>query len=110
MAYLSSKMSVRSAILAAARARAHETMAIVPDQIRETMKERVKAEDRLAGHLLMDLPERDLNEIKRAMRDMRVHIMSLPTLREMYRRNMLRSRAEIQEWFKQNEFEQVDMK
>jgi hypothetical protein len=103
-------MSVRSAILAAARARARETMAIFPDQIRETMKERSKAEDRLAGHLLMDLPERDMNEIKRAMRDMRVHIMSLPTLRETYRRNMLKNRAEIQEWFKENELKDADMK
>jgi hypothetical protein len=103
-------MSVRAAILAAARARAHETMALFPDQIRESLKERMSAEDRLAGHLLMDLPERDMNEIKRAMRDMRVHIMSLPTLREMYRRNMLKGRAEIQEWFKQNELNEVDMK
>lgn len=103
-------MSVRSAILAAARARARETMAIYPDQIRESMHERSKAEDRLAGHLLMDLSERDRNEIKRAMRDMRIHIMSLPSLREMYRRNMLRSRAEIQEWFKENEFKDADMK
>jgi hypothetical protein len=107
---MSSKMSVRAAILAAARARAHETMAIYPDQIREAMKERSKAEDRLAGHLLMDLPERDMNEIKRAMRDMRVHIMSLPTLREIYRRNLLKGRSEIQEWCKQNELNDADMK
>jgi hypothetical protein len=58
----------------------------------------------------MDLSERDKNEIKRAMRDMRIHIMSLSSLREMYRRNMLKSRAEIQEWFKQNEFKDADMK
>jgi hypothetical protein len=103
-------MSVRAAILAAARARARETMAIYPDQIRASMLERSKAEDRLAGHLLMDLSERDRNEIKRAMRDMRIHIMSLPSLREMYRRNMLRSRVEIQEWFKENEFKDADMK
>jgi hypothetical protein len=91
-------MSVRAAILAAARARVHETMALIPEQIRETMKERMNAEDRLAGHLLMDLPEREMNELKRAMRDMRVHIMSLPVLRETYRRNILKNRAEIQEW------------
>lgn len=103
-------MSVRAAILAAARARARETMSIYPDQIRESLQERTKAEDRLAGHLLMDLSERDRNEIKRAMRDMRIHIMSLPTLREMYRRNMLKSRSEIQEWFKENEFKDADMK
>jgi hypothetical protein len=58
----------------------------------------------------MNLSERDKNEIKRAMRDMRLHIMSLPTLREMYRRNMMKSRAEIQEWVKQNEFKDADMK
>ena len=74
------------------------------------MHERSKAEDRLAGYLLMDLSERDRNEIKRAMRDMRIHIMSLPSLREMYRRNMLKSRAEIQQWFKENEFKDADMK
>jgi len=44
------------------------------------------------------------------MRDMRVHIMSLPTLRETYRRNMLKNRAEIQEWFKENELKDADMK
>ena len=109
---MSSKMSVRAAIFAAARARYHEATALFPDQIRESMMERTKAEDRLAGHLLMDLPERESTEIKRALREMRVHIMTLPAIREKHRRNMQRFRKELDEWWqeKENELNGSNMK
>lgn len=109
---MSSKMSVRAAILAAARARYHEATALFPDQIRDSLKERSIAEDRLAGHLLMDLPERDSTEIKRALREMRVHIMSLPAIREKHRRNVQRFRKELDEWWqeKENELNATNLK
>jgi hypothetical protein len=105
-------MSVRAAILAAARARYHESTAMLPDQIRETLRERHTAEDRLAGHLLMELSEREANEIKRAMREMRVHVMTLPAIREKHRRNIEHFRKEIDEWWreKENELKAADMK
>jgi hypothetical protein len=109
---MSSKMSVRAAILAAARARYHETTALLPDQIRESLKERSMAEDRLAGHLLMVLPENESTEIKRALREMRVHIMTLPATREKYRRRIERFRKELEKWRqdKENELNDTDMK
>jgi len=105
-------MSVRAAILAAARARYHEATALLPDQIRESLKERHMAEDRLAGHLLMDLSDREANEIKRAMREMRIHVMSLPALREKHRRNIQKFRTELNEWWwqKENELNDANMK
>lgn len=109
---MSSKMSVRAAILAAARARYHEATALLPDQIRDSLKERTKAEDQLAGHLLMDLPERESTEIKRALREMRVHIMTLPAIREKNRRSLERFRRELEKWRqdKENELNATDMK
>ena len=105
-------MSVRAAILAAARARYHEATALFPDQIRDSLKERTKAEDRLAGHLLMELPERESTEIKRAMREMRVHIMTLPAIRDKHRRNVERFRKELDEWWqeKENELNATNLK
>uniref|UniRef100_A0A6C0CHF2 Uncharacterized protein n=1 Tax=viral metagenome TaxID=1070528 RepID=A0A6C0CHF2_9ZZZZ len=105
-------MSVRAAILAAARARYHEATALLPDQIRDSLKERHTAEDRLAGHLLMNLSERESTEIKRAMREMRVHVMTLPAIREKHRRSMIQFRKEIDEWWqeKENELTVADMK
>jgi len=111
---MSSKMSVRAAILAAARARYHEATAVLPDQIKDSMKERHAAEDRLAGHLLMNINERESNEIKRALRELRIHVMSLPALREKYRRNVESARREIDDWYKsktnENELTTNEMK
>jgi len=109
---MSSKMSVRAAIMAAARARAHEKMAVFTDQIKESLKERMNAEDRLAGHLLMDLPERDMKEIKRAMSEMQIHVKTLPAIREKNRRSTNYFRMEMDVWWKekQNESNDVDMK
>jgi hypothetical protein len=103
-------MSVRAAILSAARARYSEATALLPDQIRESLCERQMAEDRLAGHLLLNLSEREANEIKRAMRDMRVHVMTLPALREKHRRNIQKFRTEMNEWWWQKENELNDSK
>ena len=105
-------MSVRAAVLAAGRARYREATALFPDQIRDSLKERHAAEERLAGHLLMNLSERELNDIKRAMRDMRVHVMTLPAIREKHRRNMNHFRMELDVWWqeKENELTDVDMK
>lgn len=98
-------MSVRTAILAAARARYRESTAIFPDQIRESLAERELAEQRLAGHLQMNLSERDMNNVKRALRDLRVHMMTLPAVRERNRRNMVRTQHEIREWYANSENE-----
>jgi hypothetical protein len=105
-------MSVRAAILSAARARYSEATALLPDQIRESLCERQMAEDRLAGHLLLNLSEREANEIKRAMREMRVHVMSLPALREKHRRNIQKFRTEMNEWWqkKENELTNTEIK
>ena len=98
-------MSVRTALLSAAHARFMEKIAMYPDQIKISLREREKAEQRLEGHLLLKLPEKDLNEIKRAIKEMNIHIETLPVVREKYRRGFQHYKREIQEWYNEKERE-----
>ena len=98
-------MSVRAAIISAIRSRYRESTAIFPDQIRASLEAREQATHRLQGYLLMNIPDRDRNEIKHHLKEMNIHIMALPAVREKYRRNMERTQREIEEWYisKENE-------